>query len=163
MHSCYSHTGYNWNTVNTQTHTQGFFWSPSTFCYFLCFLITWSSCFIRSVMIGNNSTLCKILCWSERWGLDEGRGRWDARGWHWMGGLNEGRVQGDEQRIERGSMAGISRKVLWKETKGEILRGASPCGFIVSSCNEGGRGSRNRAFWGEELINFYQTVIKLAS
>lgn len=57
-----------------------------------------------------------------------------------MAGLNEGRVQGDEQRIERGSMAGISRKVLWKETEGELLRGGSHCGFIVASCNDGGEG-----------------------
>ncbi len=38
-------------------------------------------------------------------------------------GLNEAQAQGDEQRIEQGSMMGISRKVSWQETKGVKLGG----------------------------------------
>ena len=78
-----------------------------------------------------------------------------------MAGLNEGRVQGDEQRIERGSMAGISRKVLWKETKGEILRGASYCGFIFSSCNGGGGQEQGLLRGGTDKLssNCYQISV----
>ena len=160
MHSCYSQTGYNWNTVNTHRQTGIFLFSLNfllflAFSYYLVFLL-YPLCNDRK-----QQHLCKLLCRNERWGLDQGRGRWDARGWHWMVGLNEGRVQGDEQRIERGSMAGISRKVLWKETEGEILRGGSHCGFIVASCNDG--GGQEQGLLDEGLINFYRTVIKSAS